>query len=96
MRWKSKAKKEGKGWRKPTERILNDDMTCLGVYFMQDMDVDISPKKIQQCLMFYIIYYFCRCGRENLSTMKLNTYVVCTDEKGTKYVKQNIDELDKN
>ena len=93
---KVNAKKVGKGVRKPTIRILNDDMMKLGVYFMQDMDGIVDPKKFQQCLMFYIIYYFCRRGRENLKEMKLNTYIVYTDEKGKKFVKQNIDEMDKN
>ena len=65
---KVKAKKEGKGVCKSTKLIVDSDMTKLGVYFLQDFKKPaVSPKKSQQCVLFYIIYFFCRRGRENLN-----------------------------
>ena len=46
--------------------------------------------------MFYLIYFTCCRGGENLYSMTLNTFKVHTDENGKKYVQQNIDEMDKN
>ena len=56
-----------------------------------------DPKKIQQCLIFYIIYYFCRRGRENLWKMTCDTFELATNETtGRHYLFQAIDEHDKN
>ena len=78
--------------------ISNDDITKLGHYFQQNYETgtDIDPRKLQECVMFYILFFFCRRGQENLHDMTLNTYSVQTDDKGRKYVYQAIDEIDKN
>ena len=47
-------------------------------------------------IIFYIIYYFCRCGRENLYDMKVDSFKVFVEHDGTEYVYQAIDEMDKN
>ena len=93
---KAKAKKEGKGVRKRFEMITNEDMKQLGIYFQHEKDEAPNPRKLQQCVMFYVIYFFCRRGQENLHDMTTTTYGIKTDEKGRKYVYQLTDEIDKN
>ena len=68
---KAKAKKEGKGIKKKTEPILPQDMLKLGKYFEQDFELAPDQRKLQQCMMFYIIFFFCRRGQENLHDMTL-------------------------
>ena len=88
---KVKAKQEGRDFCKSTKRITDEHMKKLGVHFIQDLSGVINVKKLQQCVMFYIIYYFCRRGCENIYLMRLHI-----DHQGKKFVKQDIDELDKN
>ena len=78
--------------------IPDEDMEHLGNYFYQNFDnIDIvNPKKLQQAVIFSVIYFTCRWGRENLYNMKLNTYCVKLDASNRKYVQQDLDELDKN
>ena len=57
---------------------------------------DPNPKKLQQCVLFYTIYFFCRHGHENLYDMTINTFEIGIDPDGTEYVFQAIDEMDKN
>ena len=71
-------------------------MTKLGVYFMHDMEDKPEPRKLQQCVMFYIIYFFCCRGQEYLHEMTQTTYAVKKDSKGRKYVYQCTDKIDKN
>ena len=95
---KAKAKKEGKGVRKRTEKITDDDMNKIGQYFSQNYqyEKELDPRKLQQCVMFYIMFFFCRRGQENLHDMMINTYNITKDDKGRKYLYQEIDEIDKN
>ena len=55
-----------------------------------------DPKKLQQNVMFNVIYYTCRRGMENLEYMSLKHLEVFVEYDGTRYVKQSIDEVDKN
>ena len=55
-----------------------------------------SPKKLQQCMIFYIIYFFCQRGRENLYQMTWDMFKVYIDANGLRYVFQAINECDKN
>ena len=93
---KAKAKKEEKGARKHKQEITNEDMTQLGVYFMHDLEKEPNPRKLQQCVMLYIIYFFCHRGQENLHDMTQDTYGIKKDDKGRRYLNQAIDEIDKN
>ena len=93
---KVKAKKEGKGVRQPTKSITAEDMITLGNYFIQNFEGYVNPRKLQQCVMFYIIYFFCHRGQENLPKMTLQTYAVRMDPQGKKYIEQAVDEMDKN
>ena len=60
---------QGKGSTKPTPVISEADLQKINEYFLQDFMNNPNPRKLQQCLLFYIIYFFCRRGRENLYTM---------------------------
>ena len=55
-----------------------------------------DPKHLQQNLLFYVIYYFCQCGRENLYEMTTDTFRLVTELDDTEYVIQDTDEMDKN
>ena len=94
---KVKCKKTGKGVRKSYKHINEVDMVKLGHYFLQDFTTQpISARKLQQCVLFYIIFFICHRGRENIYAMNLDTYKVFKDDNGKKYVQQSIDEMDKN
>ena len=54
------------------------------------------PKRLQQTIIFYIIYFFCHRGRKNLHAMTKETFKVIVEPDGTEYVVQSIDEQDKN
>ncbi len=73
-------------------------MIKLGDYFYQDFSADqeFSPKKLQQAVMFSLMYFTCRRGRENLHEMTPQTYKLFQDGDGLEYIMQDIDELDKN
>ena len=90
-----KAKKNGKGVKNSYPPILQIDLERISEYFCQDHMNSPNPKKLQQQMIFYIIYYFCRHGRENLYVMTKNTFQLII-ENGTEYVIQKTDEMDKN
>ena len=73
------------------------DMKKIRDYFK---DVDCmnkpNPRKLEWNVLFNIIYYTCRPGNENLEFMSLDHFKVVTENDGTRYVIQAIDELDKN
>ena len=90
------SKKSGKGVKKSYPKITSDDKKKISDYFADDYLNKPDPKKLQRNLLFYIVYFFCRCGRENLYDMKVNTFWVVVETDGSEYVIQNIDEADKN
>lgn len=55
-----------------------------------------DPKKIQKCVLFNIIYYFCHRGRQNIYDFTQDQFKIGYDPDGTRYVYQAINELDKN
>ena len=89
------AGKHGKP-KKSTPKISQIDLERIGEYFQHDYMNNPNPKKLQQHLLFYILYYFCRRGRENLYEMKTDTFELVTEYDGTQNVKQAIEEIDKN
>ena len=58
--------------------------------------VQPDPRRLQQNMVFYIIYFFCRRGRENLYEMTKDTFSLVTQPDGSQYVTQITDEIDKN
>ena len=89
------SKKSGKGVKKSYPKITPDDMEKISSYFTHDYMNMPDPKKLQCNLLFYIVYFFCRRGRENLYDMKKNTFRVVVEPDGSEYVIQNIDKADK-
>ena len=89
------ARKNGKP-KKSTPKINDIDLERIGEYFQHDYMNKPDPKKLQQQVIFYILYFFCRRGRENLYEMTQSTFELCTEYDGTQYIKQAIDEVDKN
>ena len=89
------AKKSGKGVKKSTQ-ISQIDLERIAEYFEHDYMNNVNAKKLQQSMIFYIIYYFCRRGRENLYQMKKSTFKLIVDHDGTEYLIQEEDEMDKN
>ena len=75
--------------------IPNEDMIKLGEYFDQE-GKQINFKKLQNSVLFCIMYFLCRCGRENLHNMRKDTFGIFTDASGAEYLAQKRDELDKN
>ena len=56
-----------------------------------------DPKNLQQIVVFFIIYYLCRRGRENLRKMTKNTFAIATDSANKlQHIYQKVDEADKN
>ena len=90
------AKKNGKGCCRSTPTISDIDLERLSEYFCDDHINQPDPKKLQQQLLFYIVYFFCCRGRKNLYEMKANTFDIMVNYNGSQYVYQNVDEMDKN
>ena len=63
---------------------------------MHEHEEEPDPPKLKQCVMFYILYFFCRRGQENLHDMTKETYSIEVDVNGKKYLKQKIDEINEN
>jgi hypothetical protein len=55
-----------------------------------------APVGLQNKVLFELIYYTCRRGRENLHGMTKSTYIIETDDQGIEYVTQRLSEMDKN
>ena len=77
---------------------INDaDMSKLISYFQSSIREKANPKVLQQSVIFNIIYYLCRRGRENLRAMQKTTFEIALDpENNLKYIYQAVDEADKN
>ena len=91
------AKKHGRGMQKSTIPIDDIDLKKMTDYF-NDVDYMNNPQpiKLQQTVLYNLIFYTCRRSMENLEYMSLNHYKVIVQPDGTHYVVQNIDKLDKN
>ena len=59
-----KSKKQGLGVKRSTPAISEIDLKRISEYFIHDHVNNPNPKKLQQQMIFYIIYFFCRRGRE--------------------------------
>ena len=90
------ARENGKGTTKSTPVIAQEDLERIPNYFLHDVLNNPDPKKLQRCVLFYVIYFFCRQGRENLYEMQTDTFDIGMDPDGRQYIYQARDELDKN
>ena len=93
---KVNAKKQGLGMKKLTNPISEVDLERIAEYICHNHVSNPDPKRLQQNMLFYIIYFFCRRGRENLYSMTKATFKLIVEPDGTEYFIQDIDEIDKN
>ena len=64
-----KGKREGRGEIESKPPIEEEDMKRISDYFLRNMKGAPNPAKLQEMLLFYIIHYGGRRGRENLRYM---------------------------
>ena len=76
--------------------ITDSDFEKLANYFKTLMAGPPNPRGLLQICVFYIIYYLCRRGRENLRAMTIDTFDIAKDNDGKEYIYQKKDEADKN
>ena len=89
-------KGDGKGTTRHKPPITDDDLQKLNKYFEQNMAGPPNAMLLQEMILFYIIFYMGRRGRENLRIMKKNTFEIGNDTNGLRYIYQCTDENDKN
>ena len=51
-------------------------MDKIAVYFKKVMHGNPDPRTLQQIVLFHIIYYLCRRGRENLCRVNISTFAL--------------------
>ena len=91
-----KARREGRGSSEHKEAINEDEMNTLSQYFTKNMQGSLNGRHLQEIVLFNIIYFIRRRGRENLRLMTKNTFKVSIDPKERKYIHQVTSEHDKN
>ena len=89
------AKKVGKGATKSTPQISDTDLIKIGVFFDVDHMKKPNPKVLRHTMQFFIMYFFCRRGQENLYTMTKDHFELYVQPDGTEVVVQKLDEMDK-
>ena len=89
-------KQNVKAVTKHTPTISTIDLEQILEYFCHNHMNHPDPRRLQQQVIFYIIYFFCRRDWKNLYQMKKNTFKLVIEPDGTEYLIQDIDKLDKN
>ena len=92
---KVNATKEGHGIKKSIPPISEINLERIADYFYHDHVTALDPKRLQQNMPFYIVY-FCQCGRQNLYSMKRDTFKLVVEADGTEYYIQDVNKIDKN
>ena len=90
------GKIKGRGETQAKQPILDTDMSKLSSYFVQNVQGPPNAKLLQEMVLFNIIYYGGRRGRENLREMNVDMFQIETDSDGRKCLHQVIKECDKN
>ena len=90
------GKEEGRGETESKVPISDPDYKKLTAYFLQNMRGPPSPKRLQEFVLFNIIYYCGRRGRENLRQMNKDTFTIRKYHDEREYIVQIIKECDKN
>ena len=91
-----KAKKSGKGTVNSTPHISPDDLQRIGDYLNIDHMNKPDPRILQHAVQFFIMFFFCRRGQENLYDMTSDHFKLIVQEDGNEFAIQNMDEKDKN
>ena len=89
-----KGKNEGCGEIENKKAISEEDYKKLREYFKRKMHENSTPKKLQEVVLFNIIYYMGRRGLENLRYMTKETFKIARDPDGRRYIYQAIKESD--
>ena len=90
-------KQKGLGKIDNKTALTEMDLEKLINYFLTHINGPLNPRKLQEVILFNVIYYLCRRGRENLRTMKKSTFQIAIDKSDSRsYIYQAEDELDKN
>ena len=90
-------KEKGLGEIESNPPIEAPDMAKLTNYFKQNLTGPPNAMILLKTVVFYIIYYLCRRGRENLREMTVNTFPIALDPTNNlEYVYQKVDKADKN
>ena len=90
------GKIHGRGEIQSKEALTDEDMSKLSSYFVRNMQGPPNAKLLQEVVLFNIIYYGGRKGRENLRFMTKSTFEVHQDHDKKEYLKQVLKECDKN
>ena len=90
------GRKQGRGSVDHKNAISDEDFEKLSHYFTTNIQGPPNAKFLQDLILFNIIYYMGRRGRENLRQMKKDTFQISTDGDSRRYIHQVIDEYDKN
>ena len=90
------GKEEGHGETDSKLPISEPDLSKLSTYFLNKMRGPPNAVNLQEFVLFNIIYYMGRRGRENLQSMKFDTFTLKKDHDGREYIAQVIKECDKN
>lgn len=90
------AKREGRGEVNSRPPIEAEDLQRITTYFTNNLAGPPNAKHLQEIVLFHIIYYMGRRGRQNLRGMQKDTFAIATDASGKRYIYQAKKELDKN
>lgn len=91
-----KAKEDGRGEVNSTPPIEEEDLKKVSAYFERNLAGPPDAEKLQEVVLFYVVYFMCRRARQNLRNMKKNTYAIASDPSGREYIYQAVKEHDKN
>ena len=90
-------KEQGLGDIVSKSDISDADMEILRMRFNASLSGAPDPKLLQEIVIFYILYYMCRRGRENLRNMQKDTFAIGYDaDEKRRFIYQSIGEADKN
>ena len=86
-------KKSGKDITKHKSPLSEEDMSKLRLHLKSHMN---TPKGLQEKVMFDVLYFFGRRGREGLRELKQDSFEFVEDGEGNEYANLPFNEFDKN
>ena len=90
-------KEKGLGNIESKSELTQFDMNILQDYIKKSMVGPPNPHLLQEIVIFYVLFYMCRRGRENLRFMTKDTFAIKVDPSDNrKFIFQAVDEADKN
>ena len=81
----------GKGSSKNIQLIEAISSHKMELFFLHDIMNHPESHKLQTCVRFYIIYFFCKRTHDNLYEMTLDQFKVSMDNEGRRFVYQAVD-----